>query len=135
MTLLPLIAAYLLVGSLTWTMLAASAATARLGGDRRAAVEAALMLESSLARARIDHAATLNSMLPGQVLPLAVPAPTGWTVHASASRELVGDLLWLVVNVERRDADGILLAGRRGTLILAYSSADTAIVINSRPRF
>lgn len=135
MTLIPLLAAIIMVGSLTVTMLAASARAARLGGDRRAAVEAALVLESSLARARVEHAATLNTVLPGQVVPLTVAAPSGWAVAATASREAHGDLLWLVVSVERRDPSGTVTAGRRGTLILAYSNADTAIVIDSRPRF
>lgn len=135
MTFIPLLAALLLVGSLTATMLTASARAARLGGDRRAAVEASLILESALARARVEHAQALNAVRPGQVVPLTVAAPSGWVVEATASREAVGDLLWLVVTVERRDPNGTLQAGRRGTLLLAYSDADTAIVIDRRPRF
>lgn len=135
MILLPLLLCLLLVQSLTTAMVGASAALARLGGDRRAAVEAILVLESSLARARVDHAAVLDALAQGEQRSLPVSAPPGWTVLATASREPTGDLLWLQVVVERRDAAGQLQGGQRGTLILAHATADTAIVIDSRPRF
>jgi hypothetical protein len=135
MTLIPLLVATLLVASLGVTMLAASAALARLGGDRRAAVEATFVLESMLARARVEQAALLNTLAPGQRRVLPVTAPPGWLVAATASREPTGDLLWLEVEVERRDASGAIQAAHRGTLILAHTAADTAIVIESRPRF
>lgn len=135
MILLPLLLALLVVQSLTLSMLGASAALARLGGDRRAAIEASLMLESSLARARVEHQATLAGLAPGELRVLPLTAPVGWTVAATASREASGDLLWLVVSVERSDAAGVPQAGGRGTLILTNVTADTAIVIDSRPRF
>jgi hypothetical protein len=135
MNLLPLLATLLLVTSLTTTMLAASAALARLGGDRRQAVEAALVLETSLARARVEHVSLLNAMVPGDRQTLSVGAPPGWHVAATASREANGDLLWLEVEVTRHDDAGHLQAAERGTLILAHTTADTAILIDSRPRF
>jgi hypothetical protein len=135
MTLIPLLAAVLLVSSLTATMLAASGALARLGGDRRAAVEASLVLESMLAKARVEHAELLNTLAPGEQRVLPVGAPPGWTVTATASREAHGELLWLQVVVARSNDLGQLQAGQRGTLILARTMADTAIVIDSRPRF
>ena len=135
MTLIPLLAAALLIASLSATMLAASAGLARLGGDRRAAVEATLILESTLARARVEHAALLNALVPGERRVVPVSAPPGWQVAARASRELAGDLLWLQVEVERHDGAGVVQAAQRGTLILALTAADTAIVIEHRPRF
>lgn len=135
MTILPILGALLLATSLTTTMLAASAALARLGGDRRAAVEAALVLETSLARARVEHAALLAALANGARATLPVTAPPGWTASATASREATGDLLWLEVEVVRRDDAGQVQAAERGTLILAHTMADTAILIDSRPRF
>ena len=135
MILLPLLVCLLLVQSLTTAMLAASGALARLGGDRRAAVEALLVLETTMARARVDQAADLDALAQGERRVLPVSAPPGWVARVTASREATGDLLWLEVEVERRDAAGQLQAGQRGTLILAHTTADTAIVIDSRPRF
>jgi hypothetical protein len=134
-TLIPLLAATLLLASLNLTMLAASAALARLGGDRRAAVEATLLLESALAHARVEHAAALSALANGERASLAVTVPPGWTATAAASREATGDLLWLQVEVERRNHAGVVQAAGRGTLILGVTAADTAIVIDSRPRF
>jgi hypothetical protein len=135
MILLHTLLTLLLVQSLTLTMLGASAALARLGGDRRAATEAALMLESVLARARVDHQVTLASLAPGQLRTLSATPPPGWIARVTASREGSGDLVWLVVSVERRNPFGATEAAGRGTLILARTAADTAIVIDSRPRF
>jgi hypothetical protein len=135
MILLHTLLTLLLVQSLVLSMLAASAALARLGGDRRAATEATLMLESVLARARVDHQATLASLGPGELRTLSSTPPPGWIARVTASREGSGDLVWLVVTVERRNALGTAEAADRGTLILARTTADTAIVIDSRPRF
>ena len=135
MTFIPLLVALLLVSSLSATMLAASAATARLSGDRHLAVEAAMALETALARARVTHATTLDTLSPGSRLDLAATSLPGWQVQVAASREATGDLLWLQVSVERRNDAGQLLAADRGTLILTHTAADTAIVIESRPRF
>jgi hypothetical protein len=135
MILLPVLLTLLLVQSLTLSMLGASAALARLAGDRRQAVEATLMLESTLARARIEHQTALATLAPGEQRTLSVAPPPGWIARVVASREGSDDLIWLVVTVERRDDLGRLQAARRGTLILARITADTAIVIDSRPRF
>ena len=91
MTIIPLLVALLLVSSLSVIMLAASAATARLAGDRRLAVEAALTLETALARARVEQAAVLNALANGERRNLSVSGPPGWTVIATASREATGD--------------------------------------------
>lgn len=135
MILLPVLLCLLLVQSLTTAMLGASGAMARLGGDRRAAVEALLILESTMARARVEQAAMLDALAQGERRVLQMSPEPGWTATVTASREAIGDLLWLEVVVERRDAAGRLQAGQRGTLILAHVAADTAIVIDSRPRF
>ncbi len=135
MILLPLLLCLILVQSLTTAMLGASAALARLGGDRRAAVEATLVLETTMARARVEHAATLDALANGERQTLPTAVPTGWTASVTASREPTGNLLWLEVVVERHDDAGQLQSARRGTLLLAHATADTAIVIDSRPRF
>jgi hypothetical protein len=133
-TLVAALLVIVLVQSLTAAMLSASAALARLGGDRRAAVEATIALESVLAEARVHHADAIASVAPGQDQALLVAAPPGWTARATASREATGDLLWLRVEVRRVDAAGQVLAGQRGTLILARTTADTALVITTRPQ-
>jgi hypothetical protein len=135
MILMYLLFALVLVQSLTLAMLGSSAALARLGGDRRAAIEATLILEGSLAEARVDHQATIAALAPGEVRVLALSPPAGWVTHATASRENHGELVLLAVSVARYGAAGHLQASRRGTLILALVAADTAIVIDSRPRF
>jgi hypothetical protein len=133
--LVPLLLVLLLAQSLTVASLGATAAVARLSGDRRAAVEASAALETALARARVQHADDLAEVSPGSRTVLPVIGPPGWETTAVVTRELGSELLRLEVQVMRRGSDGVPFAGRRGTLLLELVAADTAIVIGSRPGF
>lgn len=124
-----------LAQSLAMVSLGATAAVARLSGDRRAAVEAGAALESALAESRVDHALTLANLAEGTVQPLPVSGPAGWQTTATAWREPGSRFVRLVVVVRLYRSDGVAIAGRRGTLLLEQVAADTAIVIGSRPRF
>jgi hypothetical protein len=133
--LVPLLLVLLLAQSLTVASLGATAAVARLSGDRRAAVEASAALETAIARARVQHSSELAAVPPGSLVVLPVTGPPGWETTATARRESGSELVYLEVRVLRRGVDGVPLAGRRGTLLLELVAADTAIVIGSRPGF
>lgn len=133
--LLPVLLVLVLAQSLLAVTALASGAAARLSGDRRAAVEAVAALETATAHARVDHRGTLDTLSAGTAVSLPVAEPAGWTITATARREFASPLIVLRVAVVRRAADGTPLAGRRGTLLLEAITADTAIVIGSRPRF
>ncbi len=135
MILLPVLALLVLLQSLLLVAMGASAATARLTGDRRLAVEASAALETATARARVDHAATIAALPAGDSVPLPVTPSAGWTARAVAYRESGSALIRLVIEVELSDPPQPPVAAATGTLLLWSRSADTAIVIAERPRF
>lgn len=124
----------LVVESLAAVALAAAAARTRLVADRRWAFEAEAALETAMATARVTHDSALAALPPGGSQALAPPVVAGWEVAVVAGREATGSVVHLGVAVRRRDAGGRLVSARRGTLLLVASAADTAIVLDSRPR-
>lgn len=135
MALLPAMALLLLVESLAALSLAATTARLRLVGDRRLAVEASLALETAMARARLGADSLLAAWPPATVAPLAAPPVAGWQVTVVAEREGASPVVRLRVAVLRRGANGHPVAARAGTLLLVTGTADTAIVLDNRPRF
>jgi hypothetical protein len=133
--LLPVLVLVLLVESLAAVSLAATASAVRLRADRRWAIEAELELEGVLARARVQHQATLAALSPQGSIPLPVATAPPWTATVRADRLGTSDLVWLVAEVAWRPAGGAVWAARRGTLLVAIVAADTALVIRERPRF
>lgn len=134
MAMLWALAVVLLLESLAAITLVATAARVRVVADRRWAIEAGLALESAMAHARVAHDSALAALPPGAAITLAPPLVPGWRVTVHASREPATSVARLDVAVERRTSTGGLFAARRGTLLLVVGSADTAIVLDSRPR-
>ena len=135
MALLPALVLLLVVESLAALSLAATTARLRLVGDRRQATEASLVLETAMVRARLQADSVLATWPPATVSPLAPPPVAGWEVTALAEREGFSPVVRLRVTVLRRGASGHPVAARAGTLLLVAGSADTAIVLDNRPRF
>lgn len=135
MMLLPVILLAILVESLLAVALGAAGAASRLQGDRRWGSEAELILESALALARVDHAAPIAMLAPGATIALPVTVDSPWEAEVVAVRPMDGQLIRLVARVRRPAADGTLLAGRAGTLLLQVGVTDTAIVITERSRY
>lgn len=134
MALLPALLVVLLLEALAAVSLDAAAARSRMVADRRLAIEGDLALETAIARARVVHDTTIAAVGPGARLSLTPPSVAGWEVRVDASREVASALVRLDVSVIRRDLAGQPRAARRGTLLLVAGAADTAIVLDDRPR-
>ncbi len=134
MALVPALLLVLLLESLGAIGLAATAARIRLVADRRLAIEAEFALDHAMASARIGGDSLLATWPPGTVGALPVATLPGWEVTARAERDGASPVVRLRVRVRRRDGGGALVAAREGTLLLALTGADTAIVLDNRPR-
>lgn len=134
MALVPALLLILLVESLAAVGLAATAGRIRLVADRRLAIEAGYALEHAMASARIGADSLLASWPAATVGAIPVTPIPGWEVAAQAERDGAAPVVRLRVRVGRRDGAGVLVAAREGTLLLAITGADTAIVLDNRPR-
>lgn len=134
MALVPALLLVLLLESLAAISLAATAARIRLVADRRLAIEAGFALEHAMANARIGGDSLLASWPAATVGAIPVAPVPGWEVAAQAERDGTAPVVRLRVRVRRRDGAGALVAAREGTLLLASTGADTAIVLDNRPR-
>jgi len=128
------LAATMLLGSLTLLALHAAVIRVRLAADARWRMEGELVASTALAATRIGHAADLDTLADGgtMVLP-TTERPDGWSWHAEAAR--AGSLIRIVVFARRRASDGSSWAARRASLMLARDPADTVRVLGSRARF
>ncbi|MES1258995.1 MAG: hypothetical protein ABUL71_00265, partial [Gemmatimonadota bacterium] len=131
--LLVLVAA-VVAGSLGLVALHAAAIRARLVADARWQIEGVLVAGSALASARTAHRADLDTLADGGVLVIApVVRADGWVWTATATR--TGAIVRLDVQTTRRGSDGVPIATRRASLMLARNAADTVRVLGSRARF
>lgn len=115
--------------------LVALLSTARLTSERRQAVEAELVLEHVVAEVRVTGDSATAALPPGGGVALHVPVIPGWQATARATRADTIPLAALTVVVWREDGAGSPLAERRATLLLSIASADTATILNNRPRW
>jgi hypothetical protein len=128
------LAAAVLMESLTLLALRAAIIHVRLVADERGRVEGQLVAATALATARIVHRADLVALGDGDVVRWpAVRRSDGWSWHAEAVR--TGSLIRLVAIAERRSSDGTVFAAHRASLLLARDTADTVRVLGRRPRF
>ncbi len=134
MALVPALLLVLLLESLGAIGLAATAARIRLVADRRLAIEAGFALDHAMASARLGGDSLLATWPAATVGALPVASLPGWEVTAEAEREGASPVVRLRVRVRRRDGGGTIVAAREGTLLLVRTGADTAIVLDNRPR-
>lgn len=127
--------ALLLVEAAAAIALVLAASEAHLVSDRRLSIEAGLALESAVAQARLAGDSVIAALTPGQYATLAAPPVVGWRTTAAAQRADTLPLAELTVSVARGDPRGGVLVQRRVTLLLSIESADTALVLDSRPRW
>lgn len=135
MAILPALVVLLLLEALAAVALVGAGSRLRQVGDRRLAIEAALMLETAIARTRVAHDTTIAALGPGAVAVLPPPPLPEWAATAVAARDGASPLVTLEVAVRRRDSAGNPLAARRGTLLLTVGATDTAIVLENRARW
>ncbi|HET9064500.1 MAG TPA: hypothetical protein VFN22_01605 [Gemmatimonadales bacterium] len=115
--------------------LSALLSTARLVAERRSTIEAELVLEHVLAEVRVAGDSATAALPPGGGTALPVPAIPGWRATAQARRADTLPLAALTVVVWREDGAGRPLVERRTTLLLSILSADTATMLDNRPRW
>jgi len=115
--------------------LVAMLSTARLVAERRSAIEAELVLEHVVAEVRVAGDSATAALPPGGGVALPVPAIAGWRATAQAERADTLPLVALTVVVWREDGAGRPLVQRRSTLLLSITSADTATMLDNRPRW
>lgn len=132
MLLLGLLALILVEGSALLALQLAGA-EARLVADRRVALEAEWALTTATTVARLVVDSTAGALAPGQLVILPAPPVSGWDTEAVVERPGSSALVVLRVQVGRGSAVDGNHAARRGTLLLARRSADTAIVLEKRP--
>lgn len=135
MALLPALLVVVLLESLAALTLTATAARLRMVADRRMAIEADLALERGIAAARLGNDSLLASWPPATTASLVPPVVPGWEVEVLVEREGAAPVVRLRVGVLRRGPSGHPQAARRATLLLLTGAADTAIVLDNRPRF
>lgn len=106
----------------------------RLLGDDRLATEGWLVAATALAESRLTRHDALVALPDGAAVVWGWTARgDGWRWRAEARRE--GELVRLLVRVERRDAAGGLLAIRRATLLFDRPASDTLRVLAHRARW
>ena len=111
----------------------ATMAKVRLVGDDRLAVEGWLVASSAIAEVRGMHDGDLHGLADGRRLTYDwIARSDGWRWRADLVRS--GELVRLVVTVERRGAGGELRASRRLTLLLEHLPSDTVQVLAHRAR-
>ena len=129
------LAILLLAEGLAAGLLASVGARARLAADQRLLLEADLAVGSALARSRVEHDSLLARLAPGASVVLPPPSIEGWQVAARAARDPAAALVELEVTVRRGTPPGRDAVLRRGTLLLRIGPADTALVMDDRPRY
>ena len=128
------LAASVLVGSLTLVALHAVAIRVRLVSDARWRIEGALIASSALAQTRLAHRADLDTLADGAALTFpTVARPDGWSWYAGAARR--GAVIRITVVATRRATDGNAFAAHRTSLLLTRDPADTVRVLAQRARF
>jgi Tfp pilus assembly protein PilV len=128
------LAATVLLGSLTLLALHAAVIRVRLAADARWRIEGELVASTALAATRIGHRADLDTLTDGATMVLAtIERPDGWSWHAEVAR--AGALIRIVAFARLRASDGSSWAARRASLMLARNPADTVRVLGSRARF
>jgi hypothetical protein len=128
------LAATVLIGSLTLVALQGALVRSRLVSDARWRAEGAAVVATALATARVAHRADLDTLSDGAVLSLiATTRSDGWSWSASALRS--GALIQLSATALRSAADGSIHAARRASLLLSRDPADTVRVLAQRARF
>lgn len=115
--------------------LVALLSTARLVSERRQAILAELVIETVVAEVRVTGDSATAALPPGGGVTLPVPAIPGWRTTAAAIRADTLPLAALTVVVWREDGAGRPLVERRATLLLSITTADTATILNNRPRW
>lgn len=132
---LPLVlVAVLLMQCLIAVAMTATVTDVRLAADARFGVEGDLVVASALADARINEAAALQALIPGEVLAWAwVGGGNGWRTAATAER--TGQLVLVHARAEYLTQSGVVHAARDATLVLGYNASDTLRVLRGRSRF
>jgi hypothetical protein len=111
----------------------ATMARVRLAGDERRGVESWLVSASALAETRVAQDSLIAAMADGERVPFGwTVRPDGWRWRADLVRD--GLLYRLEVLTEQRDADSLLRASRRRTLLLSRLPSDTVRVLAHRAR-
>jgi hypothetical protein len=128
------LAATVLVGSLTLVALQGALVQSRLVSDARWRAEGAAVVATALATVRVAQRADLDTLSDGAVLSVtAVTRADGWTWSASALRS--GAVIRVSASALRHAADGSIYAARRASLLLSRNPADTVRVLAQRARF
>jgi hypothetical protein len=132
--LMMVLAATVLIGSLTLVALQAALVESRLVSDAHWRTEGAAVVATGLATVRVAHRADLDTLSDGAALSVAaVTRADAWTWSASAERS--GAVIRLSVSALRRATDGSIYAARRASLLLSRNPADTVRVLARRARF
>jgi hypothetical protein len=128
------LAATVLLGSLTLLALHAAAIRVRLAADVRWRIEGEMVASTALAATRIGHRADLDTLTDGATMVLpTTERPDGWSWHAEVAR--AGALIRIVAFARKQASDGSSRAARRASLMLARDPADTVRVLGGRARF
>lgn len=132
---LPLaLVAVLLMQCLIAVAMTATVTDVRLAGDVRLGIEADLVVASALADARIDQAAAMHALIPGDVVVWSwIGGASGWRTRTTAER--TGPLVLLHAHAEYLTPSGTVRAARDATLVLGYNTSDTLQVLRGRSRF
>lgn len=124
-----------LVEALAALALVALRSTAHLVSERRSGIEAAIVLERTVAEVRVAGDSAIATLAPGGGVNLPLTPPAGWHATARASRADTLPLVALMVVVWREDGAGAALVQRRTTLLLSLSASDTATMLSRQPRW
>jgi len=128
------LAASLLVGSLALVALRAAVVHARAAADARWHTEATLVAATALADMRVVQRGVFDTLTDGATWAAPdVVRPDGWSWRSVAVRR--GPIIQLTVTARRLAADGTLFAAHRASLLLVRNPADTVRVLARRARF
>jgi hypothetical protein len=133
-SLVVVLAASLLAGSLVLVALRSAVVHARVVADARWHTEAILVASAALAEVRVADRTVFDTLPDGTTWTKPdVDRPDGWSWHVEANRH--GAIVQLTVAVRRLAADGTVFAARRASLLLVRNPADTVRVLGRRARF
>ena len=127
------LAATVLAGSIALVALHAAVIRARLVADSRWRIEGTLIAATALAHFRLAHRGDLDTLADGGDVIAARARSDIWTWRAEALR--TGSVIRIAVVAMRQAADGATYAARHASLLLVRDPADTVRVIASRARF